>query len=252
MSPARDKTSDMREMPPPELPGPAHQPPVVPPLLPTAPRRPARLRPARLRPLPDVVAIQRIPLPGLAPPYDDEIAEITAAQTRPQSRGGRQARPGQQKPPGQEKPPGQLALDKPAPSKDQRGRDGQQQPAGRPGKPGKPGKPAADPGEWPSQFAQVLAETLAGSRPAQQMTPWTTEQARRRIRQLGPQLRADQRPRVRRVLTSVPDSNVVEMTVIIGVGSRVRALAVRLERARPPHGRPDDEGRWLCTAIEAA
>ena len=52
---------------------------------------------------------------------------------------------------------------------------------------------------WPSQFAQVLAETLAGSRPARQLAPWTTEQARRRIRQLGPMLATDQRPKVRRV-----------------------------------------------------
>lgn len=86
-----------------------------------------------------------------------------------------------------------------------------------------------------------------GSRPAGQVRPWTTEQARRRIRQLGPTLRADQRPRVRRVLTSAPRSDVVEMTVIIGIGPRVHAMAVRLERAGQGRDLP-----WLCTAIEAA
>ena len=104
---------------------------------------------------------------------------------------------------------------------------------------------------WPSQFAQVLAETLAGSRPAQQLTPWTTEQARRRIRQLGPMLATGQRPRVRRVMTSAP--------------GRGRARDDRRCRLRPPgpgarppagaeQARPYRQGgsRWCCTAIESA
>ena len=125
----------------------------------------------------------------------------------------------------------------------------------------------------------MLAETLAGSRPADQIMPWTTEQARRRISQLGPVLATAYQPRVRRVIVSSPASGVLEMTVIVGLGSHVRAVAVRLERAstRPPsepsaHGgtRPTQPGRpwrsdnraanrrpassseWLCTAIEAA
>ena len=107
----------------------------------------------------------------------------------------------------------------------------------------------------------MLAETLAGSRPAQQVRPWTTEQARKRIRQLGPVLQADQRPRVRRVLTSQPRRGVVEMTVIVGIGPRTRALAVRLEHAGLGSVAPDRAGRaptarepdgWVCTAIEAA
>jgi hypothetical protein len=128
----------------------------------------------------------------------------------------------------------------------------------------------------------VLAETLAGSRPADQITPWTTEQARRRISQLGPMLATAHRPRVRRVIVSSPASGVLEMTVIVGLGSHVRAVAVRLERAsgQPPGEpsalggsrnaqpartdrayRPDSRGayrrpagsaEWLCTAIEAA
>ena len=83
---------------------------------------------------------------------------------------------------------------------------------------------------WASQFAQVLAETLAGSRPAQQLTPWTNEQARQRIRQLGPTLVTDQRPRVRRIVTSAPSQDVLELTAVVGFGPRVRALALRLER----------------------
>jgi Family of unknown function (DUF6459) len=115
-----------------------------------------------------------------------------------------------------------------------------------------PGEPATFPG-WPSRFAQVLAETLAGSRPPGQMVPWTTEMARIHIRRLGPYLASVQQPRVRRVVTFHPSSDVMEMTVVVGFGPRVRALAVRLERTDHPglrHGR-QPEPRWLCTAVEA-
>jgi Family of unknown function (DUF6459) len=40
-------------------------------------------------------------------------------------------------------------------------------------------------GEWPSQFARNLAEALAGTRPARQVTTWTADHARQRIRRLG-------------------------------------------------------------------
>ncbi len=88
-------------------------------------------------------------------------------------------------------------------------------------------------GHWPSQFAQVLAETLAGSRPASQLAPWTTDRSRRRISQLGSVLATPHRPRVRRVIVTSPASGVLEMTIIAVFGNRVRALAVRLERAVP-------------------
>jgi|HubBroStandDraft_3_1064219.scaffolds.fasta_scaffold143871_1 hypothetical protein len=117
--------------------------------------------------------------------------------------------------------------------------------------PGPPQQPGGADG-WAGQFAQALAEALAGSRPARQMTPWTTEQARRRIRRLGAELGAAQRPVVRRVLTSAPCSDVVEMTVIIGIGPRTRAIAARLERAGSDQGRSGRDTRWVCTAVEAA
>jgi hypothetical protein len=118
---------------------------------------------------------------------------------------------------------------------------------------------------WPNLFAQILAETLAGSRPARQLSPWTTQQARTHIRRLGPLLRASRepqasgaqsvtaggkrpiggsQPRVRRVVASMPSADVVEMAVVVRFGRRVRALAVRLEQ-------PDGK-EWICTAIEAA
>jgi hypothetical protein len=105
--------------------------------------------------------------------------------------------------------------------------------------------------------------------------PWTTEEALRRIQRLGPRLASAQRPRVRRVLTSLPAPDVVEMTVVVGFGPRVKALAVRLEQTRARRaalpgeraadGRAAGEwtageraageraaARWVCTAVEAA
>lgn len=107
-------------------------------------------------------------------------------------------------------------------------------------------------GPWPSQFAQALAETLAGTRPQSQLAPWISVQARRRIRRLRPVMSTASQPyasqpRLRRVIITSPAAGVLEMTVVIGLGQRVRALAVRLEHSDSPA-----EPRWHCTAIEAA
>jgi hypothetical protein len=177
--------------------------------------------PARRRPLPDATAVRLLLVPDSSPPYDESSESLERVV-----------------PPGSGAPPG---------------------PPARPGPPRPPG-PGPRPGDgvtaarWPSQFAQVLAETLAGSRSQGQIAPWTTDQARRRIRQLGPMLAAGAAPRVRRVVTSRPAAGVVEMTVIIGCGPKVRALAVRLERDGPPRRPRPAAGaaRWICTAVEAA
>ena len=108
---------------------------------------------------------------------------------------------------------------------------------------------------WPGQFGQVLVEILAGFRPAKQLAPWTTEQVRAQIDLLSYAVAAEQRPRIRRVMTSRPTADVVEMTMVVGFGPRSRALAIRFERipARPPvPGRPARPARWLCTEIETS
>jgi hypothetical protein len=108
--------------------------------------------------------------------------------------------------------------------------------------------------DWPQRFARLLVETLAGARPARQLVPWTTERSRSHIRKLTPALGAGQRPRVLRVLTSHPGPGVAEMTVIVGIGPRIRALAVRLEqtaRTSQP-ARRQQTNRWICTDVEAA
>jgi hypothetical protein len=170
------------------------------------------------------VAVRELIVPQSAPPFDDD-------------------------------PPGPLPGDEPpwpAPPADDRPRDA----AG--GERGAGPSLDADPDQdrWPGQFAQVLAETLAGSRPPGQIVPWTTDQARRRIRQLGPLLAAGQQPRLRRVIASSPAAGVVELTVVAVFGRRVRALAVRLEQggAGPPPPGPVTgcPRRWRCTTVEAA
>jgi len=200
-------------------------------------------RPATGRPLPDAAAVRLLVVPDSAPPYDDGLAEAGSGRRPDDARPRRPARPGSAPPAGPPEPATLAARDKP-PS------------------PSGPRRPAAA-AAWPSQFAQVLAETLAGSRPQGQIRPWTTDQARRRIRQLGPTLAAGVQPRVRRIVTSRPAAGVVEMTVIVGFGPRIRALAVRLECDGPHRadaGRDGPDGlerdtapaRWICTAIEAA
>jgi Family of unknown function (DUF6459) len=227
--------------------------------------------PARRRPLPDAAAVRLVAVPDPAPPYDDErpvtgspaAGSPAAGSTVPR----RPRRLTLATAPRAVAPVPRLGAAA-VPARRSPGGEGQADPRrpARPPMPGQPaiaGRPALTPArrgqaaaaEWPSQFAQVLAETLAGSRPQGQIVPWTTDQARRRIRQLGPMLAAGVQPRVRRIVTSRPTAGVVEMTVIVGFGPRIRALAVRLERDGPhgaSPGRAAKAARWVCTAIEAA
>jgi len=117
-----------------------------------------------------------------------------------------------------------------------------------------PAEGTADPAvAWSRQFAQVIAEILAGARSPRQLTPWTTERVRERISLLTQTLAPGQKPRIRRILTSRPAARVVEMTVVLSFGPRSRALALRLEHLpgrRPAPGLPARPARWLCTEIE--
>lgn len=218
--------------------------------------------PEQPRPLPDPAGLRLCLIPDSAPPYDDEEPP-DAGPDMPRHRGRSPATPwasasGTGTGDASEEP----AREEPA--RDGHDGDGGSAAGGEPGgtstarQPGRPLPSGQDPAlspAWPSRFAQALAETLAGSRPPRQMVPWTTEHTRHSIQRLGPRLAAGQQPRVLRVVTSRPACDVLEMTVIVGFGPRVRALAVRLERAGPlpaTPGRPAQQARWLCTAIEAA
>ncbi len=68
-------------------------------------------------------------------------------------------------------------------------------------------------------------------------------------------LTAGQQPVVQRIVTSRPADDVMEMSVVVGFGPRVRAVAIRLERTGPGPTTPGQAAarpRWVCTAVEAA
>jgi len=120
--------------------------------------------------------------------------------------------------------------------------------------------------EWPRRFAVLLIEALAGVRPVRQLVPWLSERGNVHLRRLLPLFADGHRPHVARVLTTRPAEDVIEMTLVVTVGPRTRALAVRLERTysaqRPawgekaaPHAakpRSAAPASWRCTDIEAA
>jgi Family of unknown function (DUF6459) len=197
----------------------------------------------------DPSAIRLVVLPETGPPFDDDPAARAIAAT------------------GEANPAGSVA--------------GAVTATAQAGKAqGAPRAPEAGPdGEWARQFARLLTEALSGARPARQILPWTSERARVQLRALMPLFGGGQRPRVLRVIATSPARDVIEMTVVAGLGARTRALAVRLERAGPPdrpawlspatgrkqpppsapptraagRGQAAATGaRWLCTDIEAA
>src|SRR5215469_14007668 len=183
-----------------------------------------RLRAPARRPLPDPVAIMSVAVPDAAPPYDGaraapEPAECAAAECAAAECAAAECAAAEC--------PVEVAR---AIAAVTAVTDASRASVPRPGQ-------GQFTGHWPSQFAQVLAETLAGSRPPNQLTAWTTHQTRRRIGQLGRVLSTAHQPRVRRVIVTSPAGGVLEMAVIVGLGTRVRALAVRLER--PPPAQPE-------------
>jgi hypothetical protein len=183
----------------------------------------------------DLPALRLVPVPDVWPPFDGELqagatAKVTAGQSWTQEIGAEVA---------------------PAESMMSTG-------IGR----------SESPGEWPRQFARLLAEALAGVRPVRQIVPWTSDRARGHLHRLMPLFGGGQRPRVVRVIATRPTRAVIEMTVILNVGTRTRALAIRLEHMAPPRhvsrhaeriladARPVPSAptapRWVCTDIEAA
>jgi hypothetical protein len=196
-------------------------------------------------PLPagDLSAIRLFALPETGPPFDDDPAAGASTDAEP-------SRPGAAAP---ERVPAARSHDRTC----------------------LPAETQAD-AEWARRFAGLLTETLSGARPARQILPWTSDRARVQLRALMPLFGGGQRPRVLRVIATRPARDVIEMTVVAGLGARTRAIAVRLERAEPADRltqaargkRPQPSAltpltarrataaatapRWLCTEIEAA
>lgn len=105
-----------------------------------------------------------------------------------------------------------------------------------------------DPATLVATVAATTLEVLTGCRPVSQLLRWTTPEvhaalsaragAAARRRRPGA---AVQRTTVLRVSTCTPRDGVVEAAAVVTVGTRVRAMALRLEGW---------DGRWRVTVLE--
>ena len=206
---------------------------------------PPGLAPPGLASVPELRGLRIITVPDAAPPYDCETHGAACPATRDAAEAGRDSS-------GQAPESARLRAEtaKAAGSPEAAAAAAAAAAASPQASHASAGMTAA----WPRQFAQALVEILAGSRSPSQLVRWTTDRARRQIDLLTPLFAADQRPRIKRIMTSRPTSRTVEMTVIVSSGPRTRALAMRFEHApaRPAApGRPARPARWLCTELEA-
>lgn len=108
-----------------------------------------------------------------------------------------------------------------------------------------------DPALWAGRMAHALVEVMTGLRPPPQVLRWTTPEvysvvarrgatvARRAAEGRGPRARV--RVGVQRVRVCEPADGVVEAAVVLRVGGRVRAAALRLS---------GEDGRWRVTALQ--
>jgi hypothetical protein len=175
----------------------------------------------------DLSAMRLLPVPDLWPPIDGPLADVPAGRPTTGTALAQQA--GDQ--------PGD--------------RSGEQAEGGH---------------AWSRQFAVLLAESLTGARPVRHILPWLSQRGTAHLYRLLPRFNGGQGARIQRIMTAQPSPDVLEMTLIVTVGPRTRALAVRLARAEPTpqlpwrgalpaqtsDARSAASARWLCTDIEAA
>lgn len=101
-----------------------------------------------------------------------------------------------------------------------------------------------DPHIWAAHIAQAILDTLFGTRPAQQLFRWTDPAVYRTIlsaTSASPPAPGSPRPAVRSVRIFMPAAHAAEASVLLQVGPRYRAAAMRLEGTGQ---------RWLCTAFQ--
>jgi len=167
--------------------------------MPTTPSQPPRGRPGP-GPGDGRRACRRMPGPPLPDPDAVRLCPIPDSLPRPTTTNCYRPPPGE--PPRPASRPGRAPSPPQAGGRDQ---PGERLPAGHRDQPGDEPTPLPPQAGFrrgtaagQASFAQVLVETLAGSRPPRQMTTWTTERTRARIQRLGPMLAAGQRPQLRR------------------------------------------------------
>lgn len=103
-----------------------------------------------------------------------------------------------------------------------------------------------DPAGWARRLITATLEACDGTRSAEQLSRWLTPEVRERVARRGMLARRRARrphrpPRVRTLLTCHPADGVVEVSAVVQVDGRVRALALRMSGV---------DGRWLVTALE--
>lgn len=103
-----------------------------------------------------------------------------------------------------------------------------------------------EPHAWVSQMAQALVEVMAGNRPLQQVSRWTSPEVYASVsRRAALSTRRDVRRRrsalVLRVRVCEPVDGVIEACAVVVEGDRVRALAMRLSGI---------DRRWVVTVLQ--
>jgi hypothetical protein len=89
-------------------------------------------------------------------------------------------------------------------------------------------------------IAQLVLDVLTGARPYHQLAGRTTPALFERLESLTARLSVPSTPRLGTVRVYEPEPGVAEVTAVATIGTRVQALALRLEHDR----------RWRCAAIE--
>ena len=100
---------------------------------------------------------------------------------------------------------------------------------------------------WIARLVHALTEVLAGDRPLPQLTPYLSHEVylgldrslSDRTPRIGP--RPPALPTVRTLRVCEPRPGVAEVAAVVRRGSRVGALALRLEAS---------DGRWRCTVLQ--
>lgn len=99
---------------------------------------------------------------------------------------------------------------------------------------------------WAQRMVQAVLETYDGTRSADQLIRWVVPEIRERAHRRGQLARRRGRrthrpPVLRTLLTCSPADGVVEVSAVVWVDGRIRALAFRMSGV---------DGRWLITAWE--
>jgi hypothetical protein len=98
------------------------------------------------------------------------------------------------------------------------------------------------PGPRAATVVRTLLEVVAGDRPVRQVASWVSPRVLAGLEHRSPEQRTalGRRPMLRSVRVTEPADAVAEISAVVALGQRVRAVALRLEGL---------DGRWTVTAL---